>query len=59
MSEFSLRGRRKEGKVGRGGEKSAKEGKREGRLLFPLSSIPLPFSLSPYPLSPFYACYAG
>ena len=39
-------------KRGGGGEKSAKAGQREGRVPFPISSIPLPFfssSLSPIP----------
>ena len=48
----SLGGRRKgEG----GGEKSAKAWKRE-RVSYPLSPIPLPFSLPPYGPTPFSAC---
>ena len=46
-------------KRGGGGEKSAKAGKREGRVPFPLPPIPFPFSLPLHPLSPFDACYTG
>ena len=44
-----MRGRHKKGRGRREGEKRQREKGRERRLL-PLSSIPLPFSLPPYPL---------
>ena len=51
----SLCGRSKKGR----GEVGGRKGKGKGAL--PLSPIPSPFSLPPYPLSPtpFDACYAG
>ena len=52
-----MAGAKREGGGGR--EKRAKVGKREGRVPFPLSPIPLAFSLPPYPLYPLDACYAG
>ena len=53
MSEISMRGRRKKGKVGGGREKreSGKKG-REGP--FPFHPNSPPFPLSPYLLSPLY-----
>ena len=47
--QFSLRGRRKKEVGGRGGEKSAKAGKRKVSPVLSLPNSP-PFSPPPYPL---------
>ena len=55
------RGRHKKG-MERGREKSTKEGKGKGASPFPSLPYPppfSPFSLFPYPLTPFDICYAG